>query len=87
MPVVIDWEDSLMAFGEYDYLYWLTFFSQRKYYSPALLENHDIDKVWGTDIMALITLVKSKMSYQNQSYKNNKISFQERIDEIYKMIV
>ena len=86
IPIVIDWEDSLYAFQEYDYLYWLTFFSQRKYYSSSLLENNGIHKIWGTDVMVLITIVKSEMSYRNESYKNNRISFQNRINEIYNMI-
>lgn len=86
VPVVIDWEDSLAAFPEYDYLYWLTFFSQRKYYSSTLFERNGIDKIWGTDIMVLITIVKSYMSYQNESYRNNKLSFEDRINEIYGML-
>lgn len=85
-PVIIDWEDSLVAFPEYDYLYWLTFFSQRKYYSSILFERNGIDKIWGTDIMVLITIVKSYMSYQNESYRNNKLSFEDRINEIYGML-
>lgn len=83
--VVIDWEDSLTAFSEYDFLYWLTFFSQRKYYSNDLLTQNGIDKIWGVDIMIIITIVKSEMSYRNASYKKNRISFQERICEIYNM--
>lgn len=86
VPVVIDWEDSLVAFREYDYLYWLTFFSQRKYYSSSLFDKNAIEKIWGTDIMVLITIVKSYMSYRNGSYINNKISFQDRINEIYGML-
>lgn len=85
-PVVIDWEDSVVAFKEYDYLYWLTFFSQRKYYASGLLESSGIDKIWGTDIMALVTIIKSNMAFLNGSYKNNKISFQDRICEIYGML-
>lgn len=85
IPVVIDWEDSLTAFPEYDYLYWLTFFSQRKYYSSTLFERKGIDRTWGTDIMVLITIVKSYMSYRNEGYRNNKLSFEDRINEIYCM--
>lgn len=43
---VIDWEDSLYTFPEYDFLYWLTFFSQRKYYSADLLRECQIDVRW-----------------------------------------
>lgn len=86
IPVVVDWEDSLYAFQEYDFLYWLTFFSQRKYYSPILFKKNRIDEIWGIDIMVLIIIIKSYMAYQNGSYKSYKISFQERIDEIYNIM-
>lgn len=82
-PIIIDWEDSIYAFPEYDYLYWLTFFSQRPYYSSTLFDKSGIDKIWGIDVMVLITIIKCRMSYQNNSYKNNQISFYERINEIY----
>ena len=86
VPIVVDWEDSLIAFQEYDYLYWLTFFSQRKFYASGLLEGSGIDKIWGTDIMVLITIIKSMISYKNESYRKNRISFQDRINEIYDMV-
>lgn len=86
-PVIIDWEDAIYAFPEYDYLYWLTFFSQRQYYSSDLFYNADIEQLWGIDIMVLITIIKCKMSYQNGSYRNNQIPFCERINEIYKILV
>lgn len=35
--VVIDWEDALVAFPEYDFLLWLTFFPQRQYYKKGFL--------------------------------------------------
>lgn len=85
-PIVVDWEDSLFSFPEYDFLYWLTFFSQRKYYSPTIFKKNSIDKIWGIDVMVLIIIIKSNMAYQNGSYKNHKISFQERINEIYNII-
>lgn len=85
-PVVIDWEDLLTAFPEYDFLYWLTFFSQRKYYSDNIFEKYNIDKIWGTDVMVLITIIKSRLSYENESYKKNSLSFQDRIIEIYNIV-
>ena len=83
--VVIDWEDALTAFSEYDFLYWLTFFSQRNYYAPGLLRSYGINPERGTDLMVLITIIKSQMSYWNGSYAKNRISFQDRIHEIYQI--
>lgn len=84
--VVIDWEDALLAFPEYDFLYWLTFFSQRKYYSADLFKRYNIDIRWGIDVMVLITIIKSAMAYRNGSYKNNSLSFEERIHEMYSIL-
>lgn len=83
--MIIDWEDALWAFPEYDFLYWLTFFSQRKYYSDYLLEQNGIGKKWGIGVMVLITLVKCEMSRKNDSYRNNTLSFQERLQEMYEL--
>lgn len=84
-PVVIDWEDALTAFPEYDFLYWLTFFSQRNYYASSLFRSWGIGLEWGTDLMVLVTIIKSWMSYRNGSYVHNRISFQNRIREIYRI--
>lgn len=84
--LVVDWEDAILAFAEYDFLYWLTFFSQRKLYSIELFRKFKIDLTWGIDVMVLITLVKSEMSYQNESYKKNSLTFEERILEMYQIL-
>lgn len=80
--VFLDWEDAMIGLPEYDILYWLTFFAQRKYYSPSLFEDLGINKRYGKDIMVMILMVKSYMSYINGTYRNNKLSIQDRILEI-----
>lgn len=83
--IVIDWEDALWAFDQYDFLYWLTFYSQRKYYSTNVFKSRNIDENWGKCVMALIVLVKSALSYKRNSYLNNSISFEERLNEIFQI--
>lgn len=83
--VVIDWEDALLAYPEYDLLYWLTFYSQRKYYSCHLYEDIGVDEQYGKDIMVMILLIKCYMSYVNKSYTKNKLSIDDRINEIISM--
>lgn len=83
--VFLDWEDAMIGLPDYDLLYWLTFFSQRKYYSSSLFYDLGIDERYGKDIMVMILLVKSYLSYLNGSYKNNRLSTQERILEIIRM--
>lgn len=79
---VIDWEDAMWAYPGYDILYWLTFYSQRKYYTKYLFEELKIEKQFGKDMMLLIILIKSFMSYKNKSYLTNKLSINDRITEI-----
>lgn len=83
--LVLDWEDALMAYPEYDILYWLTFYSQRKYYNCHLFEDIGVKKQYGKDIMVMILLIKCYLSYRNKSYINNKLSINDRINEIINM--
>lgn len=80
--LVLDWEDAVMAYPEYDILYWLTFFSQRKYYNCHLFADIGVKKQYGKDIMGIILLIKCYLSYKNKSYLNNRISINDRISEI-----
>lgn len=80
--VVIDWEDAILSYPEYDILYWLTFYSQRKYYSCHLFDDIGVAEQYGKDIMVMILLIKCYMSYLNKSYLKNKLSINDRINEI-----
>ena len=82
---LLDWEDALIGFRNYDLLYWLTFFGQRKYYSPNLLHELNIPEQSGRDTMAVILLVKSAISYMNETYKCNNLSMDERIGEVLQL--
>ncbi|NLG05324.1 MAG: phosphotransferase, partial [Clostridia bacterium] len=42
--IVIDWEDAFWGVEDYDYLYWLTFFNNRKYYSQNIFKGSYYDK-------------------------------------------
>ncbi len=80
---VIDWEDAFWGFQNYDFLYWLTFFSQRKYYSRNVFKDRNIDITFGKSTMALIVLIKSALSYTRKDYGKNSISFDDRLNEIF----
>lgn len=54
---IIDWEDALIAFPEYDFLYWLTFYAQRKYYAVNPFKNSNIQLSWAKDVMVVIMLL------------------------------
>jgi thiamine kinase-like enzyme len=81
-PIVIDWEDAFWSFPEYDYLYWLTFFNHRKYYSQAIFEDSHNGKEVDIAVMLLILTLKSYLSYINDTYQNNSLSFEQRLQEV-----
>lgn len=83
--LVLDWEDALLAYPEYDILYWLTFYSQRKYYSSHLFDDIGINEQYGKDIMLMILLTKCYLSYRNKSYLKNRLSINARLAEIIYM--
>jgi thiamine kinase-like enzyme len=78
----IDWEDAFWGIEGYDYLYWLTFFQNRKYYSSDAIGRTQ----WGPEIeiavMVLILLLKSDLSVSAKTDIHNTLSIDQRIAEI-----
>lgn len=81
-PIVIDWEDAFKGVEGYDYLYWLTFMSNRKFYSKNILGCTLLGKELETAIMTLIILLKSELSYRRGDYKRHKLSAEQRLTEV-----
>jgi fructosamine-3-kinase len=82
---LLDWEDAFIGIEGYDLCYWLTFFDQRKLYSKYLFSDIGIDKYIGISLMATIVIIKSYISYLNNNYRNNLLSFDNRLEEIFLM--
>lgn len=80
--VVIDWEDSIVGFRNYDVLYWLTFLAQRSYYSASLLSDIGVHRQFGVDIMVVVVLLKTYLAFLNGRYNGFRFSVSERIREI-----
>jgi hypothetical protein len=80
--VFIDWEDALWGVQDYDYCYWLTFLDQRKYYGqePLRGNHHNVEE--SKALMLMIVLMKCWISVCNGQVGINKITFDERINEI-----
>lgn len=75
-PVAIDWEDVFMGVAFYDYLFWLTFFENRRYLirsKPSRIEKA---------ILALIVALKCELSYRLGAHRSNAMSFDQRIQEV-----
>jgi thiamine kinase-like enzyme len=56
--IAIDWEDAFYGPKGYDYLYWLTFFNNRRFYNKATLERSGYDIKLSVALMCLIILIK-----------------------------
>jgi hypothetical protein len=80
--VVVDWEDAFWGIAGYDYLYWLTFFSNRKWLLRDSLGHTPLGRSDEIAVMVLILLLKSQLSIRTGSYRHNSISFDQRLLEV-----
>lgn len=81
-PAAIDWEDAFWGIEGYDYLYWLTFFSNRRWLSPDALGHTPWGRSTEVSLMVMIVLLKCMLSVRDRSYLGNKISFDTRLMEV-----
>jgi hypothetical protein len=78
----IDWEDVFWGVEGYDYLFWLTFFNNRKYYSGGMFGHTPLGSKLEQSILVMILLLKSELAFRDGSYLTNKLDFNQRIGEI-----
>jgi hypothetical protein len=81
-PVAIDWEDAFWGLDGFDYLYWLTFFENRKYYSRNMFERTSWSRSVEIGIMAVILIIKSDISFRAGRHTADTLTFDQRISEI-----
>ena len=81
-PLVVDWEDAFWGVAGYDYLYWLTFFDNRKWLTPEVLGHTKLGHLNEIALMVAILLLKSMLSVRSGSYTRNSISFDQRLLEV-----
>lgn len=81
--IALDWEDAFWGIEGYDYLYWLTFFNHRKYYSMKnVFSLSSLPREIVTGVLIMILLVKNAISYHSGDYVNNTLSMEKRLEEI-----
>jgi hypothetical protein len=78
----IDWEDVFWGVEGYDFLYWLSFYNNRKFYSQKILGKTALGRALEQSIIAMIVLLKSELSFRDGSYRSNSLSFNQRLVEI-----
>ena len=82
VPVAIDWEDAFWSVPGYDYLYWLTFYENRKWLRPEYLNVTGLVPEDEVAVMVVIVLLKSVISVRNGSHIRNALSINDRITEV-----
>ena len=80
--IAIDWEDAFWGISGYDYLYWLTFFGNRKWLATGALDHTALDRATAIRLMVIIVLLKSWISVRNGSYVHNAITIEDRLLEV-----
>ncbi|WP_160111817.1 aminoglycoside phosphotransferase family protein [Paraburkholderia piptadeniae] len=81
-PVVIDWEDAFWGVDGYDYLYWLTFFENRRHYNKDILGHTQLGTEVEVTLLAMILLLKSDLSLRANTLVGNQITVEQRIGEV-----
>ena len=79
---VIDWEDAFWGIEGYDFLYWMTFFENRKYLSQDIFSVTPWDKPTDIAILLLIIVVKCHISLLSKDYMTYSLTFEQRLNEI-----
>lgn len=81
--VAVDWEDSIVGFDGYDYLYWLTFMDNRQFYKcPQTFGATGLGLEVEKSVMLFIVLLKGYISLLRNTLKKNKVSLMDRLNEI-----
>jgi hypothetical protein len=79
----IDWEDALWAVEGYDYLYWLTFFQNRRFYhSAGAFGVTGLGRDIEIALMISVVLIKGYIAALNGTNATNSLSLSQRIAEI-----
>jgi len=78
----IDWEDAFWGVDGYDFIFWLSFFCNRKYYSREVLGNTPLGFALEQSILTMILVLKSELSLRNGYYCSNRMSINQRISEV-----
>lgn len=84
--VVIDWEDAFLGIDGYDYLYWLTFFENRRHYDKYVLGRTPLGVEAEVAVLAMILILKSDLSLRANTHVGNQLSAEQRISEVLALV-
>ena len=85
-PVVLDWEDAFWGIAGYDYLYWLTFFGNRRWLSRDSLGHTQLKRADEVAVMIVILLLKSFISVRTDNHHQNTLTVDQRLLEVIRLV-
>ncbi|MCX6602156.1 MAG: phosphotransferase [Acidobacteria bacterium] len=80
--VVVDWEDAIWAPSGYDYLYWVTFLTNRRWLVKEELNVTGLGLRTEIALMVMIVLLKSVIGVRSKASATYTIGINERLSEI-----
>lgn len=80
--IAVDWEDAFWGVEGYDYLYWLTFFENRRHLRTDSLGFTPWGKAVEIAIMISILVLKCSLSLRKGSYVTDSLTFDQRLNEV-----
>lgn len=84
-PLAIDWEDACWGVKGYDYLYWLTFFVNRRWLVRESLGHTVLGIHDEISLMVVIMLLKCGLSVATGEYRIHSISCDQRLGEVLRL--
>lgn len=84
VSVVIDWEDAFEGVAGYDFLYWLSFLENRKFY-PAILGGTPYGGSVELAMLMLIVTLKSALSIRSGTHLTHRVPIEVRLREIVEL--
>lgn len=81
-PVVVDWEDVFWGVEGYDYLYWLTFFDNRRWLRPEALGHTPWGRRAEVALMVMILVLKSWLSVRDGRQVHHRLGIDQRLQEV-----
>jgi hypothetical protein len=80
--IVVDWEDAFLGFEGYDFLYWLTFMSNRRYISRSILGHTPLDEKSERGVLLTIVAIKSLISIRSGTIQSSHMPIEQRLREL-----
>ncbi len=81
-PVAIDWEDAFRGIQGFDQLYWLSFMENAPWMRAGWARLTALTPELERGLLGVIVLVKSHLAFASGTYRQHRVTFAARLEEI-----